>query len=314
MLPSTFDDACQKLRGLREEAEACLKAIRRHSIDLIVCRYAQGRMVEAALAVSTYGDETVKVLADRAGCHWRTLYDAHRFYRAVRAQLGDLPADALRAWCHQKEEEKGRISWNYCKNWAQKALLPPDVSTHAEENPLDREARFEERQRQIERKAEAFEGELADFAEEVARLSQRGELTESQVQSAYGVLVKAREVARDARRQSGEIMLVKPTRREDAAYLAYIRSMNCLVCRASGPSTPHHLDRGGVGTKGPDVFTVPVCGRCHGRLHDIPEWEFWDEVAGMNPWKAACEFMLAFYEGSLPPEEDEAPVDFDYDD
>lgn len=305
MLPSTFEDARKHLKALQHEASASLQAIRTHGIDLIVCRYAQGRTVEAALSLSTYGDETVKVLAERAGCHWRALYDAHRFYRAVRGQMGDLSDDALRAWCYRKEEEKGRISWNYCKNWAQKALTPPDESSEqaASENALDREAQIEGRMRRIEEKAGALEGDVLDLAEEVRRLSAGGRLTGDVVQSAYGVIVKGREVARDARRQSREIVLERPARMESPAYLAYIREMECLACGAPAPCHAHHLSRGGTGTKGPDVFTVPLCGRCHRRLHDVPEWRFWHEIVGTNPWKAACEFMLAFARRGAAPAE-----------
>ncbi len=310
MLPSTFEDACQKLCAAQQQAESCLQGIRVHVIDLIVCRHVQGRIVEAALSLSKYGDETVKVLAERAGCHWRTLYDAHRFYRAVRGQMGDLSDDALRAWCYRKEEEKGRISWSYCKNWAQKALRPQDEST---ETPLDLEAQVEERMRLVEQKAGALEGDVLDLAEEVARLSEGGQITEDQTRSAYGVIVKAREVAHDARRQSREIVFEKPTRHQDPAYLDYIRSKDCLACWAPAPCQPHHLDRGGTATKGPDAFTVPLCGRCHGLLHNKPEWQFWDDDVATNPWKAVAEQMLTFYEGGALPAGDEVPVDFEYD-
>ena len=131
---------------------------------------------------------------------------------------------------------------------------------------------------------------------------------------AAGVTAKAREVSSDTQRLAEHLTLEKPARQENPVYLDYIRSKDCLACRAPAPCQPHHLDRGGMGTKGPDAFTVPLCASCHGQLHNKPEWEFWDKVVGTNPWKAACELLRAFYEGGALPATDEVAIDFEYDD
>ena len=69
--------------------------------------------------------------------------------------------------------------------------------------------------------------------------------------------------------------LVKPTRSK--AYLEYVKSLNCCGCGVNADEA-HHLIAaglgGGMGTKADDVFTIPVCRRCHDALHkNVKEWE-----------------------------------------
>lgn len=63
-----------------------------------------------------------------------------------------------------------------------------------------------------------------------------------------------------------------PTMR-DPVYLDFIRSRVCSFC-ASAPVEPHHVFKhfrgisdGGIGRKGSDYLTVPVCRDCHTRIH-----------------------------------------------
>lgn len=43
------------------------------------------------------------------------------------------------------------------------------------------------------------------------------------------------------------------------------RSLPCSACDASPPSDPHHLKSRGAG--GDDSWCIPLCRRCHDRLH-----------------------------------------------
>lgn len=59
----------------------------------------------------------------------------------------------------------------------------------------------------------------------------------------------------------------------DPVYLDFVRSRVCSFC-ASAPVEPHHVFRhfpgigaGGVGLKGSDYLTLPVCRNCHTRIH-----------------------------------------------
>lgn len=296
--PATFDEACEQVRDLQEKADACIHAIRKQGKDLIVYRFLQGRAVHHALPMERarhYGDRAVGVMADKAGVSPTVLYRALEFYRHPQFKGSET---RLLAWMEEVEEEKGTVTWSYCRNFAQKALP---------ESPENAEKKLRREIRKLEIAVEGVEYRAIDLEREVMRYN--GQLKDE----GLGVIAKAREVASDTRHLPHRLLLEKPARLENPAYLAYIRSQDCLACRAPAPCQPHHLDRGGMGTKGPDAFTVPLCGPCHGKLHDVPEWEFWDKVVGTNPWKAVAERMLAFYEGGALPAEDEVPVDFEYD-
>ena len=56
-------------------------------------------------------------------------------------------------------------------------------------------------------------------------------------------------------------------------YLAYIRGKPCVFC-SSLETEPHHvrLGTGGMGLKGNDTRTIPVCRRCHNRIHTDPDY------------------------------------------
>lgn len=58
--------------------------------------------------------------------------------------------------------------------------------------------------------------------------------------------------------------------RQDEAHLDWIRTLPCCICESDG-SDPHHLlsikDARGMAMKSQDWWTVPLCRRCHDRLH-----------------------------------------------
>ncbi len=61
-------------------------------------------------------------------------------------------------------------------------------------------------------------------------------------------------------------------------YLAWVRQQNCIRCGAPAPSEPHHIKSighfSGTGMKAVDLFTMPVCRRCHVTIHNDPErWQ-----------------------------------------
>lgn len=62
-----------------------------------------------------------------------------------------------------------------------------------------------------------------------------------------------------------------PTMR-DPAYLDFIRGRVCSFC-FNAPAEPHHalrhfreISAGGIGVKGSDYLSIPVCRRCHERI------------------------------------------------
>lgn len=54
----------------------------------------------------------------------------------------------------------------------------------------------------------------------------------------------------------------------DEDYLDWIRSLDCCMCGAKGPSHPHHSTGAGMGLKSSDREAMPLCWRCHRHFHD----------------------------------------------
>jgi hypothetical protein len=71
----------------------------------------------------------------------------------------------------------------------------------------------------------------------------------------------------------------KPLRRRDREYLRFIRRQGCLVCK--NRALAHHVKHGGVGTKGSDYDTVPLCFIHHDVLHVLGAARFQREL-GVN--------------------------------
>lgn len=51
-------------------------------------------------------------------------------------------------------------------------------------------------------------------------------------------------------------------------YLAYVRQLNCCSCGQAPRVDPHHDGPRGMGQKTDDYRTIPLCFKCHRRLHD----------------------------------------------
>jgi hypothetical protein len=70
------------------------------------------------------------------------------------------------------------------------------------------------------------------------------------------------------------------------AHLAWLRTLNCACCGASGSTEAAHIrvgTDGAAGTKPSDFFTVPLLPYCHRRQHSISEREFWRQVNVGDP-------------------------------
>lgn len=85
----------------------------------------------------------------------------------------------------------------------------------------------------------------------------------------------------------------KPLR--DAAHLARIREMPCIVTNRPGPCDPHHIRIGwhAKGMKPPDDWCVPLSHAEHVRLHSIGEKTYWLSELGKQPYLLG-EFLRAY--------------------
>lgn len=76
----------------------------------------------------------------------------------------------------------------------------------------------------------------------------------------------------------------KRPRQHNGNHLDFIRSLPCCVCRDPTSTEAAHIRfsaefvgkrQTGKGEKPSDMWTVPLCGRCHRVQHDIGEEKFW---------------------------------------
>lgn len=69
----------------------------------------------------------------------------------------------------------------------------------------------------------------------------------------------------------------KPTTERDKKYLAWIRTLPCLVCQST-PVHPHHEGSHGMGIKTSDRNTLPLCHTHHQERHDRGKVTFWGSI------------------------------------
>jgi hypothetical protein len=95
---------------------------------------------------------------------------------------------------------------------------------------------------------------------------------------------------------------------EDAAYLAYVRTLPCLVCGRPGPSDPAHIRAAaptygkrytGKGEKPDDKWTLPLCRREHDDQHRHNELAWWSSK-GIDPFATAVALYTAWPGSSRP--------------
>ena len=85
-------------------------------------------------------------------------------------------------------------------------------------------------------------------------------------------------------------------REEDPAYLAYVRTLPCTICRRPGPSDPAHLRTGarqynkpitGLQRKPDDRWVLPLCRVHHDDQHRHNELEWWARQGYPDPFALA---------------------------
>lgn len=88
---------------------------------------------------------------------------------------------------------------------------------------------------------------------------------------------------------------------EDPAYLAYVRTLPCLICRRPG-SDPAHLRTGsrqygkpptGMGEKPSDRWVLPLCRTHHDDQHRNNELEWWRRQGIPDPFAIAVALYAA---------------------
>lgn len=91
-------------------------------------------------------------------------------------------------------------------------------------------------------------------------------------------------------------------REVDPAYLAYVRTLPCLICRRPGPSDPAHLRSAarqygkphtGMGEKPDDRWVLPLCRTHHSEQHRNNELAWWARQGFPDPFAVAVALYAA---------------------
>ncbi len=88
-------------------------------------------------------------------------------------------------------------------------------------------------------------------------------------------------------------------RERSPLHLRYVRSMNCMVCRAAPPSDPHHVkfaEPRGMSMKVSDRYCVPLCRICHDQVELAGDEEKWWSERGLRPLAVAADLWM----GEIP--------------
>lgn len=96
-------------------------------------------------------------------------------------------------------------------------------------------------------------------------------------------------------------------REKNERHLDFIRSLACVSCGDNTSTEAAHLRSAkreygkaptGGAEKPHDMWTLPLCGRCHREQHTMSEEEFWKR-RGLNPWVLALSLFAASGDYSL---------------
>lgn len=96
-------------------------------------------------------------------------------------------------------------------------------------------------------------------------------------------------------------MRFKAARIKDEAHLDFIRSLPCVSCGNGIETEAAHLRSDnrkygktttGMQQKPSDMWTLPLCGKCHRIQHTGNEKNFWTNL-GINPWVLALSLHAA---------------------
>lgn len=96
---------------------------------------------------------------------------------------------------------------------------------------------------------------------------------------------------------------------EDPAYLAYVRTLPCLVCARPGPNDPAHLRSAarqygkrqtGMAEKPDDKWTLPLCRTHHDDQHRNNELQWWARHGVADPFAVALTLYAGRPNASVP--------------
>lgn len=84
----------------------------------------------------------------------------------------------------------------------------------------------------------------------------------------------------------------KPETFRSEKYLKFVRTLPCIVCKTAATEA-HHISTGGVGMKGSDLETVPLCRLHHAEYHQFGKETFWQRH-NLDRWETVARTLKKF--------------------
>ncbi len=216
-----------------------------------------------------YSDETIRKLATDLGIHETTLYRIRQF--ALRC-----PTEEKLNIAKQRILDCGR---NFTWSEIRRSVLPAEK---------DKPELYGGKAAVVDRVMSRVES-LSRETEELSELLHDGSISQDQREQIVGVVTQALGVMAESAKEVESLPVVNRT-----DYLDYIRSLPCVICQ-SEPSEPNHLETGGVGMKGSDYVTLPMCRRHHNLYHLLGKDTFSEEY-GIDLFREVTRTLVAWLE------------------
>lgn len=143
-----------------------------------------------------------------------------------------------------------------------------------------------------------IENQVMRAAEKTAKLSDPAQRYEAEL-----LLTEAAEEARD-RGVSEDDQMVGVVREPPAEFKEFVMMLNCMACGTPPPpdglNDPHHVEQGGVGTKGSDWTQIPLCRKCHTLAESVSYRDF-EKQTGIHQGAAVARVLHIWLSGQDAP-------------
>lgn len=94
--------------------------------------------------------------------------------------------------------------------------------------------------------------------------------------------------------EGGKVLSIQKVRRQvDRAYIRFIHTKRCLICRREDVDA-HHLHTKGAG--GSDFTCTPLCRVHHQEWHQLGPRRF-EEIHDINLWRECARLLIEYFTG-----------------
>jgi len=195
---------------------------------------------------ATYADAVVAKLAEELHLSESHLYRIMQFGRKF------LTEEALEDYRKDAESAGYTLTWTHIKN----NVLPDSTKRPelygGESNVADESMR----------KIDSIGIEM----EKLRSMLGKEQLPFDKKEEIAGCLLHAQDVIYETYVDMVPEIAPAITVERSTMYLDYVRSIPCIICDQQAQA--HHVEAGGVGMKGSDYATLPLCAEHHRELHD----------------------------------------------